>query len=121
MAQVKLTYHKGIDGMMYPDLTIPAEPIKITELGRFAVKAMEYLKENHKDRYRTLKRFGILAEKMREVEDNANRMMEILENSYLDNNPPKDKSSTMEMWHLSQQARMQAEEVVLNEIVLRFH
>ena len=37
----------------------------------------------------------------------------------------KDKaqnpSSTMEMWKIREQAKMQAEEVVLNQIVMRFH
>ena len=74
-----MTYHEGADGMLYPDLKAPEETVSMTNLGRFAVRAMEYLKENHNDRYRTLLRFGKLAEKMQEVEDTANRMMEELE------------------------------------------
>ena len=108
MAEITLTYHEGADGMLYPDLTVPEETVSMTQLGRFAVRAMEYLKENHNSRYRTLRRFGKLAEKMQEVEDEANRMMDELEGSYLKNNPPKDKNSTMEMWQLRQQARKQS-------------
>ena len=81
----------------------------------------KYLKENHKERYRTLVRFGKLAEKMQEVEEEANGMMEALENSYLKQNPPKNPQSTMEMWKLREQARMQAEEIVMKEVVLKFH
>ena len=121
MAEITLTYHEGADGMLYPDLTAPEETVSMTNLGKFAVRAMEYLKENHNSRYRTLRRFGKLAEKMQEVEDEANRMMDELESSYLKNNPPKDKNSTMEMWQLRQQARMQAEEIVMNEVVMKFH
>ena len=121
MAEITLTYHEGADGMLYPDLTAPEETVSMTNLGKFAVRAMEYLKENLNSSYRTLQRFGQLAEKMLEVEDEANRMMDELEGSYLKNNPPKDKNSTMEMWQLRQQARMQAEEIVMNEIVMKFH
>ena len=49
------------------------------------------------------------------------RMMEELEKSYLKSNPPKSRTSAMEMWQLRQQARMQAEEIVMNEIVMKFH
>ena len=58
---------------------------------------------------------------MQEVENEANRMMDELENSYLKNNPPGDRNSTMEMWQLRQQARMQAEEIVMKEVVMKFH
>ncbi|MBO5033769.1 MAG: TnpV protein [Lachnospiraceae bacterium] len=116
-----LTYHEAADGMLYPDLTLPEEKVSMTNLGRFAVRAMEYLKENHRERYQTLVRFGKLAEKMQEVEEEAYRMMEVLENNYLKQNPPENPQSTMEMWQLRQQARAQAEEIVMEEVVLKFH
>lgn len=121
MEEMTLTYHEGTDGMLYPDLEIPAAEVSMMNLGRFAARATEYLKENHKDRYRTLVRLGNLAEKMQEVEEEAERMMELLEAGYLKDNPPKDPGSTMEMWHIREQARMQAEEVVMAEIVMKFH
>ena len=58
---------------------------------------------------------------MQEVEKEANQMMEVLENDYLKKNPPKNPQSTMEMWQIRQQARMQAEEIVMTEVVLKFH
>lgn len=121
MAEVTLTYHEEADGMHYPDLTAPEEAVSMRSLGRFAVRVAEYLRENHSGRYRTLVRFGKLTGKMQEVENEANRMMEELEKSYLKNNPPGDRTSTMEMWQIRQQARMQAEEIVMNEIVMKFH
>ena len=48
-------------------------------------------------------------------------MMETLENSYLKENLPKNPQSTMEMWQLREQAKMQAEEIVMKEVVLKFH
>ncbi|MDE6253998.1 MAG: TnpV protein [Lachnospiraceae bacterium] len=116
-----LTYHERADGMMYPNLQMEEERVSMENLGRFAVRAMEYLKENHKERYQTLLMFGKLAEKMQEVEEEAYHMMEALENDYLKKNPPKNQESTMEMWHLREQARMQAEETVMKEVVMKFH
>ena len=119
--QETMIYQEAADGMLYPNLTLPQESVSMTNLGRFAIRAMEYLKENHKARYQTLVRFGKLAEKMQEVETEANQMMEVLENDYLKKNPPKNPQSTMEMWQIRQQARMQAEEIVMTEVVLKFH
>lgn len=116
-----LTYHEGADGMLYPNLTLPEEKVTLTNLGRFAVRAAQYLEENHRERYLTLVRFGKLAEKMQEVEEEAYQMMEVLENDYLKKNPPKNPESTMEMWQLREQAKMQAEEIVMKEVVLKFH
>ena len=116
-----LTYHEGEDGMLYPNLTLPEEKVTLTNLGRFAVRAVQYLEENHRERYLTLVRFGKLAEKMQEVEEEAYQMMEVLENDYLKKNPPKNPESTMEMWQLREQAKMQAEEIVMKEVVLKFH
>ena len=116
-----LTYHEGADGMLYPDLEMPGTETSMTGLGRFAVRAAEYLRENHRERYRTLVRFGMLADKMQEVEEEAYRMMEMLETDYLKNHPPKDPDSTTEMWSLREQARMQAEETVMAQAVMKFH
>lgn len=121
MEEMTLTYHEGTDGIFYPDLEMPETEASMTSLGRFAIRAAEYLRENHKDRYRTLVRFGNLAGKMQEVEEEADRMIELLEADYLKNNPPKDPGSMMEMWHLREQARMLAEEVVMADIVMKFH
>ena len=66
-----LTYHEGEDGMLYPNLTLPEEKVTLTNLGRFAVRAAQYLEDNHRERYLTLVRFGKLAEKMQEVEEEA--------------------------------------------------
>lgn len=44
-----------------------------------------------------------------------------LEMQYLAKHKPQNPTSTMEMWKIREQAKMQAEEVVLNQIVMRFH
>lgn len=119
MTEIK--YHKAEDGILYPNLDLPEENVSMTNLGRFAVRAAEYLKEFYRERYQTLVRFGKLAEKMQEVEAEAYQMMEELENSYLKENLPKNPQSTMELWQIREQAKIQAEEIVMREIVLKFH
>ena len=90
-------------------------------LGRFAVRAAEYLRENYRARYQALVRFGKLAETMQAVEEEANRMTDVLEEDYRKRHPPKESSATMEAWRLREQARRQAEEIVMTEIVQTFH
>ena len=113
--------YKEVDGILYPDLQMPDERESLTKLGKFGILAMNYLKENEKARYTSLLRFGRLAEKMLEVEEEANQMMEHLVKQYLETHRPKDSSSTMEMWKIRQQAQMMAEEIVLTEIIYKYH
>ena len=91
------------------------------EAGQYGRMAMNYLKENEPARYKTLMRFGKMYEKMSAVEEEANQLYDQLEMQYLAKHKPQDTSSTMEMWKIREQAKMQAEEVVLNQIVMRFH
>ena len=65
--------------------------------------------------------FGKMYEKMSAVEEEANQLYDQLEMQYLAKHKPQNPSSTMEMWKIREQAKMQAEEVVLNQIVMRFH
>ena len=91
------------------------------EAGQYGRMAMNYLKENEPARYKTLMRFGKMYEKMSAVEEEANQLYDQLEMQYLAKHKPQNPSSTMEMWKIREQAKMQAEEVVLNQIVMRFH
>lgn len=116
-----LTYHEA-DGLLYPDLEIPAmQGMGFTDLGKYGRMAMRYLSENEPARYRTLLRFGMLGEKMAEVDEEANQLLDQLMEDYLTKHRPRDPSSTMEMWRLREQAKMQAEEVVLHQVVMKFH
>ena len=91
------------------------------EAGQYGRMAMKYLLENEPARYKTLMRFGKMYEKMSAVEEEANQLYDQLEEQYLMKHKPQNPSSTMEMWKIREQAKMQAEEVVLNQIVMRFH
>ena len=115
-----MTYRE-VDGLLYPELTMPDETEDLTKLGRYGRMAMKYLLENEPARYKTLMRFGKMYEKMSEVEEEANQLYDQLEEQYLMKHKPQNPSSTMEMWKIREQAKMQAEEVVLHQIVMKFH
>ena len=104
-----------------PDLQAPDETENLTQIGKYGLLAMNYLKENEETRYKSLLRFGRMTEKMKEVDEEANHMLDQLMTQYLKSHRPVNPSSTMEMWKLREQAKMMAEEIVLTEIVYRYH
>ena len=55
------------------------------------------------------------------VRQEVNQLYDQLEEQYLMKHKPQNPSSTMEMWKIREQAKMQAEEVVLHQIVMKFH
>ena len=121
MAEMALQYTE-VDGLLYPNIQVPEEQTKeMAKLGKYGRMAMEYLKEAEPQRYRTLFRFGKLAETMKEVEKEANELLDTLMEQYLAKHKATNPSSTMEMWKIREQAKMQAEEVVLHQVVNRFH
>ena len=91
------------------------------EAGQIRENGNEVSSENEPARYKTLMRFGKMYEKMSAVEEEANQLYDQLEEQYLMKHKPQNPSSTMEMWKIREQAKMQAEEVVLHQIVMKFH
>ena len=120
MNETVLTYMEK-DGYLYPNLETGEGDRDLLKLGKYGIMALNYLKENHEARYKSLFRFGRLAEKMQEVEAEANQRQDLLISAYLKTNPPKDRNSTMQMWQIRQQAQMQAEEVVIQEVINQYH
>ena len=82
---------------------------------------MRYLKENEESRYILIYRCGKLDEKMQEVDREANEMLAELMDSYLKSRILQNRRSFLEQWKLREQAQMQAEEIVLREIVWQYH
>ena len=119
MDTIELTYHEGKDGMLYPNITV--EPDTGRTLGKFGIMAADYLKENYYSRYRSLIRFGRLTEVLSKVEEEANQLLEQIMEKYLKSHKPKDSASTMEMWEIREQGQRMAEEIVLHQIVNKYH
>lgn len=115
---MEISYHKGEHGMLYPNIEAEQEKLR---LGKFGIMAMEYLEQNHKGRYQMLKRMGRLNEVLQPVEEEANQLLEATVQAYLKKHQPKQKDSTMEMWQLREQAQRMAEEIVMTEVVGKYH
>ncbi|MFG6395579.1 MAG: TnpV protein [Lachnospiraceae bacterium] len=115
---MEITYHKGADGMMYPD--IKAEEIKPLSLGKYGIMAVEYMEENHNRRYRSLLRTGRLLEKMKETEEETGQLLEQIIKNYLETHKPADPHSSMEIWKIQEQGMRMAEEIVLDEVIYRY-
>ena len=67
---INLKYREQ-DGMMLPDLQISNSSEADQPLGRYGRMALEYLRENHPERFTTLKMDGSLMEIMHRVQDEA--------------------------------------------------
>lgn len=46
-------------------------------------------------------------------------MLDVIMDQYMNNHKPDNPESTIEMWKLREQAKMQAEEVILHDIIFR--
>lgn len=108
-----------VDGVLYPDITVSKEPE--VWVGKYGLLWMDYMKDNHTERYRHHIRMGTLKTKAFEVNEEAYEMLDRIVNQYLAKHKPENTASTMEMWKLREQAKLMAEEVVLHDIVRRYH
>lgn len=79
------------------------------------------MKSSHAERYRHHIRMGTLNTKALEVNKEAYGMLEGIVNQYLAKHKSQNLASTMEMWRLWEQAKQMAEEIVLSDIVRRYH
>ena len=118
MEGMNLHYQRK-DGLLYPEMEVPGQDLR--RVGKYGHLAMRYLKENEESRYSFLYRCGKLEEKMREVDREANEMLAELMDSYLKSRLLQNRRSFLEQWKLLEQAQMQAEEIVLREIVWQYH
>ena len=116
---IELSYTMAEDGILYPNISFETE--NLAELGKYGLMAMDYLKDNYYERYRSLERSGRLVEVLKSVNEEAHQMVDWMMEKYLRTNKPSDTTSTMEMWKIREQGLMQAEEIVVNEIVNRYH
>ena len=108
-----------VDGVLYPNIVVSEEAN--VWVGKYGLLWMDYMKSNHADRYRHHIRMGTLNTKVLEVNEEAYEMLEGIVNQYLVKHKPQNSASTMEIWRLREQAKQMAEEVVLSDIVRKYH
>ena len=109
--------YRSVDGILYPNISVGGEDdtlsIRITDVGKYGLIWIVYMKENHIDRYRHHIRMGQLQHKAKEVNEQAYEMLDSIMNRYLASHKP--------MWKLREQAKQLAEEVIYGEIVYQYH
>lgn len=112
--------YQEVNGLLFPLLSVEEEDLT-KSAGKYGDLWLQYIKENGPQRYTTLFRLGMLFTKAIGVNEEAYELLEITEKAYLANHKPKDSHSFVEKYQRNIQARMLAEEMVLQEIVYRFH
>nr|WP_188541741.1 TnpV protein [Paenibacillus segetis] len=114
-----LTYRE-IDGLLYPNLNISNE-VKVDQqpLGKYGRMAMSYLRDNHPQRFQILLMQGILMETIHNVEQAALERMEQLTEQLLGLRPIPKTDDTLERSRHLNQIKSTAEELILNDIVLK--
>jgi hypothetical protein len=108
MSKIEMSYTEK-DGVLLPNLQISNNSEEDNQpLGKYSRMAMEYLHENHPQRFMILKMDGTLMEKMH-----------LVHREVLETEPMPATEDIMEKTRHMNSLRLAAEEIVLNEIVFK--
>ncbi len=109
------------DGLLYPLLSVCEDSEEQISVGKYGRMWSVYMKENYPDRYRCLLRFGKLTEMVVEIEEEAYALLDDIETKWMNRHMAVAGNSFMEMHRIRMQARMMAEEIVLDRVVRQYH
>ena len=109
------------DEIFYPVFTVGTEKNIQNTIGKYGRMWVEFMKSNYPERYRSLVRFCRLQEKAAQIDEEAYELLEGIEERWLKSRIPEKGNSFMEVYRLRTQARLMAEEVVLEQIVNRYY
>ena len=109
-----------IDGIFYLDVTLDDEmAVQNSFCGKYGDMWKKHMHDNRNADYRHYLFTGKLNEKAKEINEQAYEMLDVIMNQYMNNHKPDNTNSTIEMWKLREQAKMQAEEVIFHDIIFR--
>lgn len=109
-----------IDGIFYLNVTLDDEIAEQNSFcGKYGDMWKKHMHDNRNADYRHYLFTGKLNEKAREINEQAYEMLDVIMNQYMNNHKPDNPDSTIEMWKLKEQAKMQAEEVIFHDIIFR--
>lgn len=109
-----------IDGIFYPNVTLDDEiAVQNSFCGKYGDMWKKHMHDNRNADYRHYLFTGKLNEKAMEINEQAYGMLDAIMNQYMNNHKPDNPDSTIEMWKLREQAKMQAEEVIFHDIIFR--
>ncbi|MBS5912820.1 TnpV protein [Paenibacillus macerans] len=114
-----LNYHE-IDGLLYPDLQISNRAEADQQpLGKYGRMALNFLRNQHPQRFLILKMQGNLMEKMHQVEQETRAKMDALTKQLMRLHPMPQTEDILERTRHLNQIKSTAEELVLNDIILK--
>ena len=109
--------YKAKDGYKQPQLQISKDAeADTTPLGKYGKICLDFLREEHHDRYAELRMSGDLMPLMHEVNDEAHKQIKELTEKLLAKEK-YDESDTMETLRKRNVCQAEAEQIVLNEYV----
>ena len=108
------------DGIFYPVIVAGTEKADI-DAGKYGRMWIKYIKEEYPMRYKSLVRFGELEERANEVNEIAYELLDDIEAKWLKKHKPKNPNSFPEQLQLRTPTIMMAEELVIMDVVLKFH
>lgn len=104
-----------IDGLLYPNIALD-DPAKLNGLGKYGRLRLKYLKLQKPCVFRELVITGQLAEHCEQIEEQASRLSETVQESYINRHPlPED--DFWERLAIRTMAQMVANEVVCHELI----
>ena len=119
MSKIEMSYTEK-DGVLLPNLQISNNSEDDSQpLGKYGRMAMEYLHENHPQRFMILKMDGTLMEKMHRVHREAVEKIEYITQQMLEAEPMPATEDILEKTRHLNSLRSAAEEIVLNEIIFK--
>ena len=112
----KIEYVEAEDGMLDPKLDYPKQPAG--NVGKYGEMRRRYLQEHSKAQYTMMMLEGTLKQHLKDVNEEADKQMELLINDLLKVNPAPDKAANQLGWiqHMNM-LTLQAEEIVLRELI----
>ena len=117
---MNFSYRQGENGMMYPELQISENPqTDRMPVGRYGKLWKEYMMEKHPHRLSELVAQGKVKEVILKVDEEAEQRKERFIQQFLLKQPMPDTEDTMERAGHMNSLTKQAEEIVLDELVMK--
>ena len=117
---MNFTYSQGGDGMMYPEIKVSENPqTDQMPVGRFGRRWKEYMVEKHPQRLSELVAQGRINEIIQQVDEEAEQRKEVLIREILAARPMPETEDTMERAGYMNMTTREAEEAVMDEVVLK--
>lgn len=117
---MNFTYRQGEGGMLYPEIKVSEDPqADRMPVGRFGSRWKEYMMEEHPHRLSELVAQGRINEAIHQVDREAEQRKEAMIQELLAARPIPDTEDTMERAGHMNMITKEAEENVMDEVVLK--